>query len=163
MQNKIILGIVLLLAVVVGGLFFFNKNAAAPVVELEEGTLQDNSLAVPAPGFENIVDEMMVVENPVSTVTYTENGFAPLSVEIKKGEAVIFKNESGASLWVASAIHPTHSLYPQKSPSDCLGSSFDACAVTAPGSSWNFTFTEVGSWNYHNHIQANHRGTIVVK
>ena len=162
MQNKIILGIILLLAIVVSGLFFFNKNAAAPAVELEEAS-QDNSLAVPAPGFENIVDEMVVVANPTLTVTYTEDGFAPLSVEVKKGETVIFKNESKLSLWVASAIHPTHSLYPQKSPSDCLGSSFDACAVTAPGSSWSFTFDEVGSWNYHNHIQANHRGTIVVK
>ncbi|MBI2109159.1 MAG: hypothetical protein HYT93_03200 [Parcubacteria group bacterium] len=158
MQSKVILGIVLVLLVVVGGLFFFNKKAAAPETNSMQEVKQEVS-NTPLPSTLNKAGEKI----SATVVTYTKDGFSPETVEIKAGETVMFKNESELSLWVASAIHPTHSLYPKKSSSDCLGSSFDACAVTAPGSSWSFAFTEVGSWNYHNHIQANHRGTITVK
>ncbi|MDP3726055.1 MAG: hypothetical protein Q8R36_02565, partial [bacterium] len=59
-------------------------------------------------------------------------------------------------------IHPTHALYSEQSEEDCIGSSFDACEEIPPGSSWVFIFNETGSWGYHNHLEASHRGTIVV-
>ena len=47
-----------------------------------------------------------------TVVTYTDTGFAPLSVTIKKGTTVTFVNESSRGMWVASAVHPTHQLLP---------------------------------------------------
>lgn len=152
MSTKIILGLVVILLVVVGGLFFFNSSAN----DSKEGAIMEEKTSSPA-------SEPKEETATEYTVTYSNKGFSPEALAVPSGASVMFKNESETSLWVASAIHPTHSLYPQKSSDDCLGSSFDACAVTSPGSSWSFTFTEVGSWNYHNHIQANHRGTIIVK
>jgi hypothetical protein len=66
-------------------------------------------------------------------------------------------------MWVASAQHPTHTVYPEKTDADCLGSAFDACEGVSPGNSWSFTFNEVGEWGYHNHLRANHWGRVIVE
>lgn len=159
MQNKIILGLILLIAIAVVGLFFFGDKALAPVAEIGSLAKIQKSITVESESGE-IEKAPPAAE---ATVTYTADGFTPQTLEIARGTKVIFKNESGNPMWVASAIHPTHSLYPQKSPTDCLGSSFDACDVTPHGASWSFTFNKVGSWGYHDHVRANIRGTVVVK
>jgi hypothetical protein len=69
-------------------------------------------------------------------ITYTEDGYSPSEVTIQKGQAVRWVNNSEWDMWPASAVHPTHSLYPGKDDGDCLGSSFDACDYFAPGASW---------------------------
>ena len=103
-------------------------------------------------------------EGPLAvTVTYTDSSFGPATTEIKRGDTVTFVNQSNRGMWVASAIHPTHTLYPEKSSNDCFGSSFDACTQISPGNSWSFTFNSVGSWNYHNHARPNHTGVVVVE
>src|SRR6266568_2740798 len=40
--------------------------------------------------------------------SYTENGFQPHSITIKKGQTVIWTNKDSDELWVASNPHPTH-------------------------------------------------------
>lgn len=96
-------------------------------------------------------------------VTYTENGFEPKTVNINKGDTVRFMDQSTNGMWVASNNHPTHSLYPEKSASDCAGSSFDTCRVLKAGEFWEFTFNKVGTWRYHNHMNPSDEGTVVVK
>lgn len=105
------------------------------------------------------------VADPVfhALVTYTDTGFDPKTVTIKKGETVRFVNQASGGMWVASAVHPTHKVYPEKSASDCLGSSFDTCRTLNAGEFWEFTFNEPGEWKYHNHVRANDTGTIVVQ
>lgn len=98
----------------------------------------------------------------VVEVNFTSSGFVPKSVEISLGDTVRWINNSSRDVWPATAIHPTHTIYPEKSTDDCLGSSFDACAKIAPGSTWEFTFNEEGSWNYHDHLNAGKRGTVIV-
>lgn len=99
----------------------------------------------------------------VTTVTYTSDGFSPQSITISKGDTVRFVNESSGRMWIGSDIHPTHTLYPAKSGSDCLGSSFDQCGTSINGESWEFTFSEEGEWRFHNHVRASKRGVIIVK
>lgn len=107
--------------------------------------------------------EMMQEKRSVATITYTDDGFSPATLAMKKGETVRFKNESSGMMWVASAIHPTHSLYPEKTSTDCLGSSFDQCRAGGNGEVWEFTFNETGTWKYHNHIRASKTGEVVVE
>lgn len=94
-------------------------------------------------------------------VTYTDSGYSPNSITIKKGETVIFKNQSARSMWTASGAHPTHRLYP--TTGGCLGSTFDACQGVQPDDSWSFTFDIVGAWKYHNHLRPEDTGTIIVE
>lgn len=97
-------------------------------------------------------------------ITYTEEGYVPTSVTIRKGQSVRWTNSATGDdeTWPASAVHPTHSVYPMTSDSDCLGSSFDACQGLKPGGSWQFIFNEVGEWKFHDHLHPSKFGVVIV-
>ena len=94
------------------------------------------------------------------TIIYTDKGYEPANVTIKKGDTVKYVNNSTKEMWPASAMHPTHNAYPEAG--GCLGSKFDACARLAIGKSYSFTFNQVGAWGYHDHITPNFFGKITV-
>lgn len=168
--------------IIVGGIWLLMSpdSANSPAVEdaaMEETTEHDGSMedgtsemAVPAPGLEGSgVEEMVVVEeepvgDPIfhALVEYTDDGFSPATVTIGKGETVRFVNNSSRDVWVGGDNHPTHTLYPERSDSDCLGTSFDTCRSLQAAEFWEFTFNHTGEWGYHNHVRARDGGTIVV-
>src|SRR5262245_38890966 len=74
------------------------------------------------------------------TISITDDGFVPSHVTIHNGTTVVWENDGKKPHWPASANHPTHTVYPEHSQSDCLGSSFDACRGLEPGESFSFTF-----------------------
>jgi len=99
-------------------------------------------------------------------ITYTDSGFSPKTITISLGDTVTFKNQSSDDFWPASANHPSHTVYPGSGIQKCGTSAstiFDACAHVKPGASWLFTFTNKGSWGYHDHLNAARWGTIVVQ
>ena len=95
------------------------------------------------------------------------SGFSPKEITIFEGETVMFKNESAREMWPATAIHPTHTIYPGSSILKCGGAEkiriFDSCQAVAQGESWSFVFGEVGSWRYHDHLQTRQTGKIIVE
>ena len=111
-----------------------------------------------------VTEESVTTEEPTPTSTeevalpstheviYGSLGFVPSTLEIKIGDTVSFKNESGKGMWVASNPHPSHSGTPE----------FDAGISIANGNSWSFTFTEEGSFGYHNHLNSSQGGKIIV-
>jgi plastocyanin len=88
-----------------------------------------------------------------NVVKLTDNGWEPSTLTIKSGDTVTFENDSSDDAWPASNVHPTHLLY----------RGFDAKKPLLPGDSYSFTFTKVGSWGYHNHLEPDVQGTIDVK
>lgn len=94
-------------------------------------------------------------------IEITAAGFTPNALIIKAGDTVTFVNKDAAQHWPASAVHPTHTLYPE--PGGCIGSKFDACKGLATGETFKFTFTNAGSWKYHDHLNPSLFGTIVVQ
>lgn len=149
--------ILIIIGVAVVGFLLFNKGADSPEPSQEQNGVTSE---VPAPGNE-YVDEMIVVT--ATTVTYTDEGFSPKAVTIPQGGTIRFVNESSHEMWVASADHPTHIVYPETTGSDCIGSAFDGCRSLSNGESWEFTFNQVGEWGYHNHKRVSQLGTIIVK
>jgi len=97
------------------------------------------------------------------TVVYTNSGFNPVSITIRQGQTVTWVNENSRSVWVASAFHPTHTVYPEKKAGDCLGSAFDACRGVPTGESWSFTFDSAGTWTYHNHLSPFNTAVVIVE
>jgi plastocyanin len=95
------------------------------------------------------------------TVEYTDQGFNPSTITIKKGETVTWVNHGSDDMWVASNPHPIHNGYPESG--GCINSVFDACAGFGSGKSYSFTFTTVGKWGYHNHLSPADHGTVVVQ
>lgn len=100
-------------------------------------------------------------EAEANTVEITAAGFSPSTLAIKAGGTVAFVNKDAAQHWPASAVHPTHAVYPETG--GCTGSKFDACKGLAEGESFTFIFNEKGSWKYHDHLNPSLFGTIVVE
>ena len=100
-------------------------------------------------------------------VVYGNSGFSPTPLTIKKGETVVFENKSSRNMWVASAMHPSHRAYPETDIEKCgtgdAEDMFDACKGFGPGTSWSFTFDDVGVWKYHDHLNAKNFGSITVE
>lgn len=123
-----------------------------------------SSATVPAnqpPAAQNPAGTSPTTQAAENVVTYTDSGWSPSSITIRKGDTVIFKNTASDAMRVASNPHPVHTGYP--TTGGCVGSTFDSCANIAPGSSWSFTFDFVGSWGYHNHMNPSEMGTVVVQ
>lgn len=93
--------------------------------------------------------ESMPVQNSVAV---NENGFLPSSITIKEGEAVVWINQSGEDATVNSDSHPIHNLH-----------RFLNLGQFTSGSSVEATFSEAGTFGYHNHFHPDQRGTVVVK
>ncbi|MBI4092031.1 MAG: cupredoxin domain-containing protein [Candidatus Levybacteria bacterium] len=89
---------------------------------------------------------------PRTEVTVGKNGFSPQSLTIKKGDTVVWINQSGEDATVNSDPHPTHNLH-----------RFLNLGQFPSGSSAEATFNEAGTFGYHNHFNPSQKGTIVVK
>lgn len=150
MEGRHIGIIVVVLLVLIGGWYMLSVTPAqAPAP-------QDTTATSPPP--------VTVTEG--TTVLYTDEGFVPSSVTVPAGTKVTFVNQSTKDMWVASAMHPSHSVYSGTTLSehcpDTAGTAFDACKNTVQGATYTFTFGKVGAWKYHNHLDASKFGTIVV-
>lgn len=101
------------------------------------------------------------------TVEITTNGFNPSSLTTKKGSSVAFVNKDSQPHWPASAMHPTHTVYPGSDIKKCKmeerATIFDACGSLQQEEKYSFVFNEVGSWKYHDHLNPSSTGTIVVE
>lgn len=101
------------------------------------------------------------VEGQPPFVDMMDGGFLPSSLTVSAGTTVTFRNSSNKPIWPASAMHPTHAVYPAKG--GCIGSTFDACKGVNPGETWTFIFSEKGTWKYHDHLTPNAIGEISVE
>lgn len=156
MNNKIFIGLVVLSAGVLVG-WYMLKGQPAPAVDtgavVQELTPAGSNLG--APGMFQGSGSGGVEKGGTQTrsvVTLTSAGFAPNPITVKTGTTVTFVNESSGAMWVASDPHPSHSILPE----------FDAKASMSRGSTYEYTFTKVGTWTYHNHLNPSAKGTVVV-
>jgi plastocyanin len=92
------------------------------------------------------------VQNGKVEISLTASGFSPSTVTVKKGTTVIFKNNDTRVHWPASDPHPTHTDLP----------GFDALKGLSPGQTYSYTFTKVGRFKMHDHLNPGIRGTITV-
>jgi len=167
-MKKSLIYLISLIIILVVGFIVFNKGPEAQAP-------QPTATSTPAesqPAADGVANpDIPEAEAPAAantfTVVYSDSGYSPSVLTVKKGDTVVFENQSSQSVWTASDIHPIHSAYSGSSLNehcpDPANASFDACRVYAPGESWSFTFNKVGSWQYHNHVFAAHAGTVVVE
>lgn len=91
-------------------------------------------------------------KSATATITFSSNGFSPSSVTVKSGDTVAIKNTSSDNLEFDSNPHPVHTDNQELN----VGS-------VAPGQTMTFTVTTKGTYHYHDHLDANKGGTIVVE
>ncbi|OGF62603.1 hypothetical protein A2926_01030 [Candidatus Giovannonibacteria bacterium RIFCSPLOWO2_01_FULL_44_40] len=102
---------------------------------------------------DKLTDDRVIFASEVTIVVREDGSFDPREVKIGKGGKVTWVNRSRNPVWPASAVHPTHLLYP----------GFDARQSVAYGRSYSFVFEKVGSWKYHDHLNTGMTGVVVVE
>ena len=157
-MQKLLLAVVAI--AVIGGGYWWFSNQQAPTTETpatSAGTNEQTTETLTPPPVETPSAPMS------ATVTYNGDSFSPQEVTIKKGGTVRWINTSGGEMWVASAQHPSHLVYSgtarQEHCPDASGTAFDQCTG---GSDYSFTFTKVGTWGYHDHLNASLFGKVIV-
>jgi plastocyanin len=168
MSNKALYIIVAVLILLGIGLYVYNtRETQAPEVEnTQSSTAPSNETTDNSTPATNTSPQTTPPTSPtggtfsgegdimgkVYEVKYDGTAFSPKTLTVKVGDTVVFKNNSTSAFWPASAPHPTHTNYPE----------FDPKKAIAAGSSWSFVFAKVGTWPYHNHLNATQFGTITV-
>lgn len=103
-----------------------------------------------------VVSTAVIVATPYlrshHTITLRDDGFHPRTLTIRAGDTVTFKSTRTKYFWPASDPHPTHTDF----------AVFDSKAAIAPSRSWSFTFTDPGTFRYHDHLEAYYSGIIQV-
>lgn len=161
MKSKLFIFIVIIIVII--GIYFAVKKPSveAPTIQDQTQTQSSSPADSVSGGMEEMSGKQMMGREQSSTgekiskhtVFYTDKGFSPSSIEIKSGETVQFANNSSGGMWTASGPHPSHAAYPE----------FDAKKNIPSGEIYEFTFTKIGEWKYHNHTKAGMYGTIIVK
>ena len=67
---------------------------------------QNNNIAQPPVNNDNAI-------NNGNTIEIAESGFNPITLTINAGETVTWINKNRFRAWPASAVHPTHGVYPE--------------------------------------------------
>lgn len=121
----------------------------------------------------NLLNEYMNREDDIEasfetpTVEITSKGFSPKTLTISQGDTVKFINKDIEKHWPASDVHPTHTKYPGSGIDKCDTLDeyyiFDACRGFAQGEEFSFPFDEIGTWKYHDHLNPEIKGTIIVE
>ena len=174
MKNKFIVPAVIVIILVIGaGFLVARRGAEHPLETGSEQVLLNPSkptttptstpstVQTPTPTLTEKTSEGQfsggdAVENvdvQVFEVVYDGEGFSPNSLKVKQGDVVIFSDKSSKAFRPASDPHPSHTLYPE----------LDAKTPVASGGSFQFKFTKLGSWGYHDHLNSAATGTIIVE
>ena len=128
--------LIVIAVVILGGLFFLFKPKTESATPQLNQTVNSKE--------KQVVDTKTIVMKPDS--------FEPKNITVQKNTRVIFKNEDTQDRWPASALHPTHGVYPEFDPQENI----------KPGGEWSFVFDKVGSWKYHDHLMPSLTGEITV-
>lgn len=89
------------------------------------------------------------------TVTYG-NGFSPTSAVLKSGGTVTWVNKSGSQIQIGVDPHPTHT-----GDKAITGGEFTLDLNDKESKA--ITVTKTGTFSYHNHLESDKTGTIIVK
>lgn len=142
-MNKLLLIGISLVVVVVAVVLLSGNKQKQPEQQVTAPTSTVSEPTVSLSPAENLEGTMVVI---------TATGFEPKTVTVKAGTKVTWTNNSGEVSNVSSAVHPTHLVYPPLN----LGN-------IEAGVSVSLVFDKVGSYKYHNHLDASQTGTVVVE
>lgn len=142
---SVLVGSLALIVVIAGVLVYrMNVDRNTPAIPVPTPVV-----TVPTPVQNEPTPEAIMEKKEEVVVNFDGAKFIPASVSVKKGTPVKFVNTGTTTMWVASAVHPTHGVYPE----------FDQKTT---GNEYTFVFDKVGNWKYHNHAPFVAGGTISV-
>ena len=149
--------VVAVLAIIYGAFSFITKPAVAPGLgDIATTTTEIATTTAPTTAVKKTTTpKTTTVPTKIGayTVSYTDKGFNPSTIEIKVGSTVQFINNSSREMSVASAGIGGFGAMTMLNQQGSV----------KRGGIFNATFTGVGAWNYMNRLWQGDKGTIVVK
>lgn len=85
-------------------------------------------------------------------IEVTTEGFSPDTITVKAGTRVLWINTTNKTVSLNAADHPTHQVYPPLN----LGR-------FGKNSSVQLVFDKIGTYEYHDHLNPDRKGTVVVE
>lgn len=153
---------VIVVIIIIAGVWYYNSST--PIDTTSDGT-QIATTSSDTTGSATGDVSVGVTAGQNMTVTYDGSSFSPATITVAKGSTVTFLDTAG-TFWLASDPHPTHTAYDGTSrtehcaPGYTGAKPFDECAT---GSSFSFTFDKTGTFGYHDHMNDEAHGTVVVQ
>src|SRR5437868_6984243 len=111
MDNRNLIIWALVIVVVLVGGYFLWQYLNPPVNMLDQNNQTTTQPTVDQNGTLNGSVDVGVNTPKTYEVTLTDSGFSPSDLTVKAGDTVTWKNQSSSAMWVASAMHPTHTTY----------------------------------------------------
>lgn len=84
-------------------------------------------------------------------VSYTDNGFEPATLTVRKGDTVRFTNNSSGPMRIEAKDIPAVVIVTTNA-SACTSATFSTCKELPPGEYWEYTFNVTGDWSYSDTI-----------
>ncbi len=153
MNKNILVILVVVLVIIVGVVLVNNQNASKSNNPVDSGTNTEESMEKKSDSdevTEHEDDAMM--EKEETTVTLTEEGFEPANLTVKAGTKIVWLNESGDVATVNSDDHPTH-----------LDNDLLNLGRFGDGEELSVVIDQPGTYGYHDHLNPQRLGTIVVE
>jgi len=86
------------------------------------------------------------------TISFTDDGFSQATYTFPAGSAIRVDNQSSMDLQFSSDDHPTHKEHPELN-----------MKVLGPGEAGTFTPPGKGTYRFHDHINDEFTGTLVIE
>jgi plastocyanin len=151
MDKKATIGIIAAICIILLGAWAYmmaqpatERAAQTPAVDSNQTTAETS-----APAEEGT--QPTAETSSAATITYTDDGFTPSTLTVKKNSVITVTNKSSKNVMFSSADHPTHQEQPELN-----------MKTLKPGESGTITITKAGIWGYHDHIDETMTGTITV-
>lgn len=138
MKTKSLLLTVIAVLIFVG--FFINNKKQSSTSKVDPNYRVE---LITPPGNKTMASKLISMRN---------SGFEPATLTVQRGTNVIFRNDEIVDRWPAADDHSNHLSYPGFDPKQPIKSS----------EVWEFTFNELGTWEFHDHLNPGYKGTIVV-
>lgn len=148
-SRNLIAVVIVLVLLFAAGWWYIKSFKQEPVVVPSPSVSSDQSQSSPSA---SATSSGQINQQEVK-VSITSSGYSPKTVTVKAGTKVTWTNNTQGNATVNSDPHPAHSTYP---PLNTVG-------LIKPGESKSFVFTEKGTYNYHNHLNAAQTGTVTVE
>lgn len=90
---------------------------------------------------------------PGNQIVYHDHGFSPPALRVPAGSEVTLKNESSKQLQFSSDPYPGATNNPE----------LNSDIILQPGETQEMIIAHRGTWGYHNHLNPDHSGLLVVE
>lgn len=142
-MQKVVIGLAVAAIAAAGG-YTLTKNEAGPSVPPGQPAqpAADREEQIPA-------EDETAAE---AVITYGQTGFRPETLRVRAGETVTVNNDSDRTIQFDSDPHPAHT--------DNTQLNID---TIRPGQSKTFTVSRTGTFGYHDHLNPDETGTIIVE